>query len=175
MTTFATIEELAAYTGREIAEDNASAALALSMASDAVRAYCMQNISAVANEAYTAEGPDSRVILLPEVPVTAVASVEVDGTALETTEYNWTRTGILSRIGGVWQPDSTEIVITYSHGYATTPGPVKAATLSLAARIIDAPAGVKQETIGAYSVTYSNGVPVLVDTETSNLDQYRVR
>jgi hypothetical protein len=175
MTTFATIEELAAYTGREIAEDNASAALALSMASDAVRAYCMQNISAVANEEYTAEGPNSRVILLPEVPVTAIASVEIDGTALETTEYTWTRTGILTKLANIWQTETADVIITYSHGYATTPGPVKAATLSLAARILDAPAGVKQETIGAYSVTYSNGVPVLIDSETANLDQYRVR
>lgn len=196
MSNFATVAELAAYLSRDIDNDDASALLALSLASDAVRAYIGQEISIVEDEELTLDGTGTTLVLLPELPVTDVSSVIEDGLELTYDEdFYWSAQGELIRVEPRWEgitrverpweslkrierrwiKKPRAIVVTYSHGYATVPGPIKGATLALAGRLVDSPAGVKQETIGAYSVTYSSGTPTLADNETRLLDQYRTR
>jgi len=173
---FATVAELSAYLARDIDNADASATLALSLASDAVRAYIGQDIDLVEDDEVTLDGSGTVLLLLPQTPVTEVSIVEEDGEALTfDEEYLWTSWGGLTRLKRPWVSTPRRIVVTYSHGYSTVPGPIKAATLALAGRLIDAPAGVKQETIGAYSVTYAAGTPTLGETEARLLDQYRNR
>ena len=173
MIAFATIQELSAYVNRTIAQDDPTAELALSLASDAVRAYCRQDISQ-ATTTEVVQGPGSSLLMLSQTPVTEVSEVTVDGTVIPETAYATTAFGALYRTRGHWPGVFSSIAVTYTHGWSEIPGPVKAATLSVAARIYDSPAGVKQETIGAYSVTYTNGVPSLLDSETASLDPYRL-
>jgi hypothetical protein len=176
MSNFATVAELAAYLARDIDNADASALLALSLASDTVRAYIGQDITSVEDDEITLDGSGTTLLLLPQQPVTAVSSVVEDDEELTFDEdYYWSAWGGLTRISRPWVRTPRRIVVTYSHGYATVPGPVKAATLALAGRLIDSPSGVKQETIGAYSVTYSSGTPTLADNEARLLDQYRTR
>jgi hypothetical protein len=196
MSNFATVAELAAYLARDIDNADPSALLALSLASDTVRAYIGQEITSVEDDEITLDGTGTTLVLLPELPVTEISSVVEDGLDLtEDEDYYWSAQGevirveprwegitrverpyeSLKRVERRWLKKPRAVVITYSHGYATVPGPVKAATLALAGRIIDSPSGVKQETIGAYSVTYSSGTPTLADNEARLLDQYRTR
>jgi hypothetical protein len=176
MSNFATVAELAAYLARDIDNADPSALLALSLASDAVRAYIGQDITSAVDDEVTLDGTGTTLLLLPQQPVTGVSSVVEDGVELTfDDEYYWAAWGGLTRVARPWVRTPRRIVVTYSHGYATVPGPVKAATLALAGRLVDSPAGVKQETIGAYSVTYSSGTPTLAENEARLLDQYRVR
>lgn len=174
MTALASVADLSAYIGREIAEDDASALLALDLASGAVREYCGQYLSLVEDESITLNGSGTRVVLMPETPVTEVTSVSVSGETLETEKWSWTAEGVLNRISGTWPTAARSIVVVYSHGFAEIPAAVKAVVLSVASRVLDSPAAVKQESIGAYSVTYTNGAPTLLDSETGALSRYRV-
>lgn len=196
MSNFATVAELAAYLARDIDNADPSALLALSLASDAVRAYVRQEITSVEEDEITLDGTGTTLVLLPELPVTDVYSVIEDGLELTYDEdFYWSAQGELIRVEPRWEgitrverpweslkrierrwiKKPRAVVVTYSHGYTNIPGPIKGATLALAGRLVDSPAGVKQETIGAYSVTYSSGTPTLADNEARLLDQYRTR
>ena len=82
MTALASVADLSAYIGREIEEDDASALLALELASGAVREYCGQYFLLVEDETITLNGSGTRVVLMPETPVTEVTSVAVSGEVL---------------------------------------------------------------------------------------------
>jgi len=104
-----------------------------------------------------------------------VGSVEVNGELLDAAKYQWSADGYLRRVGANWPTDLRSIVVIYDHGYAPLPDLVVAITAQLAARLYESPAAVKQETIGAYSVTYTGGGASLQASETMLLDQYRGR
>ncbi len=106
---------------------------------------------------------------LPRWPVSAVASVVLDGvTQAVGTDYVLDPAGYLPRLprGNLWWSEPFGIVITYDAGWAdedAAPGPVRDLVATVAARVwqagiafaeADAPAGVTQETLGMYSVTY---------------------
>ena len=76
-----------------------------------------------------------------------------------------------------WGGPSARVTVTYTHGFATVPPSVKAAVLSMAARAAASPAGVRQESIAGYSVTYADaGVMVrLSDPEMAQLGWLRRR
>ena len=201
MIAFATVAELGAYLNREIPDGDANAELALTMASDAIRAYCRQTLSAVDAATYTVEGSGTPLLLLPELPIRDVASVKINDEELNPAEYVFTAWGGLvlkdtasdltttftpfssstlrsavrySQQAKAWPGLFTRITVTYDHGFLEIPGAIKATALSIAARIVGSPAAVRQETIGAYSVTYTNGAPSLLDTEIRNLEPYKV-
>ena len=174
MTALASVAELASYVGREIADEDASALLALDLASGAVREYCGQTLTLVEDDEATLNGSGTRVLLLPETPVTDVASVTVSGDELDTASWGWSAEGVLNRIGGTWPTGARSVVVVYSHGLSEVPAAVKAVVLSVASRVLDSPSSVKQESIGAYSVTYTNGAPTLLDSEIGSLSRYRL-
>jgi hypothetical protein len=112
------------------------------------------------------------VILLPELPVSAVNSVSIDGTALTSDEYQWSANGYLRRTGNaIWPADLRNIEVDYDHGYATVPGPIATITARLAARMLDTSINAKQESIGAYSITYAQNT--LQADELILLDRFR--
>jgi hypothetical protein len=192
VTALASVSDLASYVGREIANDDASALLALELASGVVREYCGQTLTLVEDDEVTLNGSGTRVLLLPETPVTDVASVTVEGVELEADYWDWTSDGVINRIGGtlppvegsvflpgaprsvLWPTGARSVVVVYSHGLSEVPAAVKAVVLSVASRVLDSPSSVKQESIGAYSVTYTNGAPTLLDSEIGSLSRYRL-
>lgn len=122
-----------------------------------------QRIVAVAGETLNIIGTTDSWLDLPQLPVTAVTSVTLDGTALtsgiEATNYKL-RGDRLWRTDG-WQTyagQPSDVVIVHSHGLA--PGAQglqlgRGATLSLAKGQYPNPGGVVSESIDDYNVTYN--------------------
>lgn len=151
---WASPDELRAHL-RLTAIDEEQAAEKIAAAETVIRAELGQSIDAVAGAAVDLVGNGRRVINLPERPVTAVASVTIDGHApLISTEYRWNRYGILTRLGGCWPLDAV-VTVLCDHGYATVPAPVKQVCLQVAGRAWVRPStGLAAESLGDRSVTY---------------------
>lgn len=98
-----------------------------------------QTISEATTEDLTLS-PSGGVVRFPQRPVTAVASVTYDGDALtEGDDYRWTEGGngqpayLIRRIDGVDSYWADDVVVTYTHGYATVPDQIVAAVVFMAA------------------------------------------
>lgn len=191
MTAFATEAELEAYTGTSI--DSTRATLLLDLATGAIRAYTGQTLSQVSGDVVTLPGTFDNALVLPERPVTAVTTVVVNDLTLAVNgDYVWPGSDVLLRgsriatpvvngpdwlLGGFgdWGGPSAEVVVTYTHGFATIPSDIKGVCLALAARSLTSPDGVNSETVGSYSVSYSRtgGAVSLLSEEKALLDRYR--
>jgi len=147
---FASVEDLAAYTGRAV-ENTAQAQLALTLATGIIRAEVGQTLSLVEDDRVTLRAGSRPELYLPERPVVAVSSVAGDG--IRVGEWTWAGEYVTRPYG--WP---NLVTITYSHGYAVIPDDVRAICLSVAGRVLaqndpDGPQ-VAQETVGSYSVQY---------------------
>jgi hypothetical protein len=161
------------WLGRTV--DSGAADQALTIASDTVRAYCGHSITQILNDVAILDGSGTSTIMLPAMPINGIDLIEIDGEELDDSKYKWSRKGWVRRTDGIlWPTLPGSISITYNHGYATTPGSITGVVLALAGRIVDGSSGIKQETIGSYSVTYGDPSPVLRANEQSALDAYRV-
>lgn len=120
-----------------------------------VREWTRQHLEEVTNEEVSLDGTGTDVLLLPELPVTAVASIvdENDSSTLtEDTDYRWWNNGIVRRLAGnTWIEHPRRYTVTYTHGYATIPAAIKQVVLRVAARAVSNPSGHASETIGSYS------------------------
>ncbi len=198
MAAFCTVDDLEAFLQVVIADDNASAVAAIGAASAAIQNHCRQTISQVAADVLTLTVPAyRRTILLPEQPVTAVASIVEDGTTLVVgTDYQWTRSGILTRVGRSWATGWQDVVITYTHGYATIPDDLKDICVRAAARAYQAGlrasaaggiSGIASEQLPDYSVSFTpetasgaasslgaSAAPILLQSERDMLARYRM-
>lgn len=175
--------ELEDYLGTTL--DNDRAALATRLASGAVRGYTRQLLDEVEGDIILIDGDGSDIILLPELPVLDITNVdETTGTTSPTTEtldefehFEWNRRGLLERIGRPWPKRRRSVEVTYSHGYATLPDDIVAVALASAARVIENPSGVRQESIGRYSYTFAGegGAQAgILRGEARMLDRFRV-
>lgn len=155
-TVFATVAELKDYLATDFAVgvETRQAEQALRLATAAIRSYTNQHISQVNGETVPVI-PMGELILLPELPVTAVASITANGVTVTSSSYTWHKSGIVERTGG-W--GTGPHLVTYSHGFTSTPGAIKKACLELATSMITNPTDVRQESIGAYSVTFGGSV-----------------
>ncbi|MCM2580449.1 hypothetical protein [Streptomyces meridianus] len=150
--------------------DQAVAAEVIEGAETVIRGELGQTIDPVSGDVAVLVGTGSTVLLLPEMPTSAVTTVTVDGgqPLTEGTDYRWNRYGILTRLAadscpsGVWETD-TNVAVTYDHGYEVLPAFIKQVCKQLAGRSWASPRLVAAESIGDYSVTYakdSTGTPV---------------
>lgn len=182
--TFATKPELEAFLNRtfESAESTQVTAV-LDYATAVIRNYTNQTISqaTTTDEVFDPQGRD--VLVLPEVPVTAVTAVKVvaaDDTETTLTfgvneDYWWRSNGLLYRVGGNWGTARNSVKVTYTHGYATIPDDIKLATLQLASKVMDNPHNIRQESVGSYSVTYAGASDeLLVSSVRPMLAAYRI-
>lgn len=163
---FATEAELEAFTGASI--DGDRAAMLLDIATETIRGETGQTISLVEDDEVTLVGAWGRCLVLPQKPVTDVSAVSIDGTALTSDQYSWTRPGFLWLPRGWtltadtafdtgtahWGGPDLEVVVTYTHGVDPVPGFVRNICLAIAARMLANPDGVLAEQIDGYSVTY---------------------
>lgn len=168
---FATITDLENVLGRELPENDPAALFALDSATAMVRAIVYQYIEEVEDDVIVLDGTGTRVLLLPETPVSDVSLVEIDGEELDDDEYQWSADGYVRKLNGTWTTDLRSIEVTYSHGYATIPALIVSITAKLAARMLDTPISVRQEAIGAYSATYT--AATLQADELVLLDAYK--
>jgi hypothetical protein len=144
---------------------------AIEEATAAIKNYCHQTIEEVEDDEYTFDIEISRrkKLFLPELPVTSVASVVEDGTALtegDDEDYQLGNDGVLHRIDDYWARGVQIVSVTYTHGYATIPDDVVGVCTRAAARAYqaglrssesDAVPGVESKSIGDFSVSYSSG------------------
>lgn len=153
--------------------DTDRAAFLLERASDSVRDDVGQRIDFTADDVCELTGNGERVLVLPELPVTAVGAVTVDGTAV--TDWTWRRSGVLRRWAG-WPFDSA-VAVTYSHGYQVIPAVAHDVTITAAARAYLNPGQLLSENAGAAQVGYGSAlgrsVLGLTDDEKRRLDPLR--
>lgn len=160
---WATPEELRLHLRLATIDDTQAAAI-IAEAETTVRAELQQDIDAVVADVADLVGNGRIVLLLPQMPVTAVTAVTADGVLLtEDVDYRWNRYGILTRLTlagqepRCWALDA-DVTVTYDHGYATVPKAVKQVALQIAGRAWANPGGgaVASESLGDRSVSYDN-------------------
>lgn len=177
MANFATAADLASFLQVDV--DAASADLALSFATAAIRRATAQHVELVTGDTVTLTAKASAVFL-PEIPVLAVTAVRTwdaaaggYGPSLDPVYYSWTAAGQLTRLFGPTDPGTSLLLarwpsreravqVTYDHGYAVIPDELRMVCVTAAARLYTNPEGVVSRTIGSYSerleTTRSTGV-----------------
>lgn len=132
----ATLSDVEAALGRP-ASDAALVAQLLAEASAALRAQLGMPVSLVSGEVAELDSDGAEVLVLPRWPVAAVSSVIASGQTVDPTTFEWSRSGVLRRLGG-WPCGYRSVVVTYDHGYATVPASVVASVAQAVARRYDA-------------------------------------
>lgn len=126
---------------------------ALEMASDRFRQEADgQLIHHVADDEVVLDSVGGPVLLLPQVPVTEVSSVVVDGEAVD--DFEWSERGILRRARG-WPRGLRAVTVTYSHGFAEIPGDVVDAVCEMAAMRCETDSWVRTAQVGTQSFTFN--------------------
>lgn len=197
MASFCAIADLVAWLQIDIPQaKQAAATRCIREASAMIQNYCRQTLAAVANDAATLDGNGTTRLALPQLPVTAIVSVVEDGEALDSDEYTLGQHGLLHRVNRVWPRGVQNIVVTYNHGYATTPDDIAAVCARAAGRAYQAGLrademggipGVASTSLGDYAVAFggesgggqegilgASAAMLLLPSEKQALARYRV-
>lgn len=155
--------------------------IAVDAACDIVRTFTERLINET-TESINLDGHGGDALLLPQLPVTQVVSVQVNGTAV--TDYAVGSNGILYRgTGGTadtsWAPSNwpegrQNITVQYKHGWAGTlvPRDLRMVALALAQRIVVQGAAVSEQ-VGQTRVAYAGAATDLTKTEKIILGKYK--
>lgn len=161
------ISDLEAFLQQDLTDYSVEAQAACDQASAVVEDYCKRSFAQVIDDEITLRWRPS--IVLPNPPVTEISSVDVDGTAAE---YD------LDESGRLWPlTRGSQIVITYTHGFATIPETVKLVALRLAARIFKNPVGRVSYSVDGQSLQGASDVSprILTGDEMATLNRrYRL-
>lgn len=144
-----TVEQLEAYMGRTFDDTELTQSEALiETASAMIESVTGVTFSLVQDEEVRMQADGYGVIELNAKPVIAVAVYDIDGT-VELDYAAW------DGLAGVYGLQPNQVVdIVYSHGYEQVPGDIQAVAKSVCSRVMYNPSGLRQETVGAISVTY---------------------
>ncbi|MFI2187991.1 hypothetical protein [Streptomyces sioyaensis] len=143
----ATVADLAAHMQVDPGTLPANAATVLDQVSAIVRKQARNQF--VRRTTTLRRTPVEGVIRLPLRPVVSVDAVTLDGAIVD---YRWDdETERL--LVPLWAP--VPFSVTFTHGYASVPGDVVAVALTAAQRVLSNPNDLRQETVGAVSVTYA--------------------
>ena len=168
---FATTEQLRVELGYAsfTADQTSKASRRLDAATATIQRFTRQTISQVEDDDVTLVGTWRAALVLPEVPVTEVASVVIDGETLTAdTEYVFDESRTLWRgfipfsqeqepwryrtpTESHWGGPETVVTVTYTHGFATIPADIVEITLNLAKRGWDNPTGATRDQIGSWA------------------------
>lgn len=144
-----TVEELEAFMGRTFTDDEELQADALIEAvSSIIESETGVSFSITQDEEVRMQADGYGIIEFSAKPISSVAIYEI-GAEDELTYGTW------DGLGAIYGLQPNQVVdIIYSHGYALVPGDIKAVTYGVCSRIMYNPSGLRQETVGAISVTY---------------------
>ncbi|MFB6535114.1 hypothetical protein ACFCY8_30220 [Streptomyces noursei] len=164
----ATVDQLGAWMQREPDELPEGAALVLNTASAIVRAEARQTFTR--GTSTLTLYPNVGWAALPQRPVISVQEVRAGGQLVPADRWQLVRDRV--RVLG-----HQAVTVTYTHGYATVPGDVLAVVLTLAGRVLNNPADLRQESVGAVNVTYAAETigASLAPIERDQLARYRRR
>lgn len=168
---FITAADLGEYLERDLDADPV-ATIATAAACAICRTMSDQTFTQVTADVAAFDGTGTDSIVLPEYPVTAVPAVSVDESVV--TDYVVSPSGVLIRPRSWWPAGRQNITVTYDHGYADAdfPDDVKMVALVVAARLFDR-VDAKQESLGAYSVTYQSAATDLTVGEKAILRKHK--
>lgn len=199
MADFCTLSDVEELLQIEIsdADQIASCERAITEATAAIKNYCHQTIAEVEDDEYVFDvvAPRWRLVL-PEIPVTSVASVVEDGETLtegDDEDYVVGNDGILWRRGARWPAGPQIVTVTYTHGYTTLPNDVVGVCTRAASRVfqaglraaeVEGVPGVASKSLGDFSVSFASeaggegvmgvsGSRLLLLSEKDILDKYR--
>ncbi|MFD0344012.1 hypothetical protein ACFVH0_36000 [Streptomyces sp. NPDC127117] len=155
--------------------DEPAAERAIKEAEEVIRGSLRQTIDEVVGDVVHLVGAGHRILNLPEMPVTAVTLVKVDGQVLaQGTDYRWNRYGTLTRLNGCWPLDA-DIEVTHTHGYNSVPPLLVQVCLQVAGRAwVNPKEAISSESLGDYSVSYDKDRTgqALTEFETRILEPY---
>jgi hypothetical protein len=159
----ATPEQLASALQQDL--DTSTANLWLNAATAVVQEAAGQRIIQVVADTATLLGNTDSWLDLPQIPVTAVISVTVDGTALTAVAAGGSTAGYRRYSSRLWRGDGWQtyvgepstVVVVNTHGYAAGAQELelaRSAVLGLSKVAYVNPSGAKSEAIDDYRVAY---------------------
>jgi hypothetical protein len=159
----ATAAQLNLALGEEI--DASTAAVWLNAATAVVQEAAGQRIARVLGDVITLTGTTDSWLQLPQIPVTAVTAVLLDGEALTAGQAGASAETYRLRGSRLWrgcgwqqyQGEPSEVTVTCDHGYADGDQELelaRSAVLGLAKRGYTSGDGVTREAIDDYQVAY---------------------
>jgi hypothetical protein len=144
-----TVEELEAFMGRTFTdEEEVQADALIDAVSAVVESETGVSFSITQDQEIRIQADGYGIIELSARPISSLAVYDVNSTD-ELTYETWDG---LSAVYGL-QPNQV-VDIVYTHGYQIVPGDIKAVCYGVCSRIMYNPSGLRQETVGAISVTY---------------------
>lgn len=153
---YATPAQLAAWMGLPSftpnSEDEIRAQLLLDVATGKIDDELGQSL-VLAATVDDLDGTGTDVLVLSRWPVTAVASVTVDGELLAPGDYEWETAGLLRRRHGCWAR-CDDVVTSFTAGHNLIPKSVVGLCLELASGSWDNPTAKKSERLADYQVAY---------------------
>lgn len=178
MAALATTTDVETRLGRSLTEsETAKAEALLEDASALVVGYTGQQF--LPGESYNLlQVKQGKKIRLTQRPVTDVLAI----TTTDGDDVTWTWDGFQTIvIDSVFVCNGDRLVVAYEHGNETVPRDIVAVVASMVARTISIPteaaAGVTQQTVGPFSVTYAawavGGQVMIAPAEQITLNRYR--
>lgn len=185
---FISRQDLTDYLGRNVTSDAGALACV-----DAACEFCRDISEQTFNRGTTTEvfdGTGTDAILLPELPVNSIGTVQVFNgeqtwTTAGTADYTLNSNGMLlatdtagtSGIGSAWPRGRQNIRVTYDHGYTIgtagdVPSSVRMVALAAASRMfLQGP--ILSENLGDQNIRYAAESTALMPTERAILRKYR--
>lgn len=120
----------------------------------------------VEDELITAQSDGYGIIELVEKPILSVTSVTKWDETDEDASWKWDGMGAIYNL-----LPRTTYKIVYSFGYADVPADIQGVALGMSSRVMYNPSGLRQETVGAISITYPGIGGEAGTVNISNLEQ----
>lgn len=181
---YATQSELEARLGRTLSASRASALL--EDAASKIDGYVGGSLLLATGVVDRVRGYGSKYLFLPGPPTTALTAVQVDGDAAALASANYAlrpATSSIERLDGdVWLKDR-DVLVTRTRGWSAGSFPTRlvAINCALAARLLDAPAGVTRRRLGDFEEQFAASVEDpgrladLLEAEKDDLDLWSFR
>lgn len=150
MTALITVEELEAFMGRDFTEtEESQAEVIIDLVSSVIETETGCSFVLKQDDMIRVQADGYGIIELGSPPVHDVVELVDIKTGEELTGWTWD--GFVAVVG--LDPEKS-VLLTYSHGYDSVPGDIKAVAMGACSRVMYNPSGLRQETVGAISVTY---------------------
>lgn len=144
-----TTQELAAFMGRTFTDsEEDQAQMFIDNVSAVIEGMTDVSFALVEDEEIRIQADGYGMIELSAKPIVSVTVYDLNAT--EALSY-----GCWDGLATVYGLQPNQVVdIIYTHGYTTVPGDIKAVCYGVCSRMMYNPGGLRQETVGAISVTY---------------------
>lgn len=144
------VEEVEAFMGREFTTPEAAQAQAVIDMVEAIVGSEVAGVSftLVEDDIIDIQADGHGIIELSSRPVHEVSSIlDINGDEVRYWDFDGLTT--------IYNLFPLQVVqLTYTHGYETLPADIRAVIIGASSRFMNNPSGLRQETVGAISVTY---------------------